>query len=81
MKSPRCFSRGQLSASRSNLGKECGASITWMAAGEASVDICSLLGLGRPVSSERFWLVGARRQVAGSKCGLLEGGLGGGVSV
>jgi hypothetical protein len=28
------------------LGRECGASITWMAAGEASVDICSLLGLG-----------------------------------
>ena len=26
-------------------GRECGASITWMAAGEASVDICSLLGL------------------------------------
>ena len=28
-----------------SLGSECGASITWMAAGEASVDICSLLGL------------------------------------
>jgi hypothetical protein len=27
-------------------GAECGASITWMAAGEASVCICSLLGLG-----------------------------------
>ena len=27
------------------LGRECGASITWMAAGEASLDICSLLGL------------------------------------
>ena len=26
--------------------EECGASITWMAAGEASVCICSLLGLG-----------------------------------
>ena len=29
----------------SDLGRGCGASITWMAAGEASVDICSLLGL------------------------------------
>jgi hypothetical protein len=29
-----------------DLGEECGASITWMAAGEASGDICSLLGLG-----------------------------------
>jgi hypothetical protein len=39
--SVRCVRRRQ----KVRLGRECGASITWMAAGEASICICSLLGL------------------------------------